>query len=232
MWSGPPSRPAAGSIWTWITMGLALIGLASLGPWRLGLVCGASMEPTLRPQSLFLYDRGYYQHQPIRAGDVVVLRHAGEVWVKRVYAVGGETFWVVKTIADGVVEHNPIRQDQRERFARAYEVRRRARGLASELRQLRMPRDTVFLVGDGVRSWDSRHFGPIDTAEVLGRVVLPTLARVSGWPAWVEWCFPAARGADRSGNAGRKPEAGRELKVGAGRGSDTAPEGMPREIAF
>jgi signal peptidase I len=70
---------------------LAVAGLAVLRyRFQLFLVLGASMQPTLRSGDLLVIDKCAYENgQPLR-GDVVVIRHGREKWVKRVVGLPGE----------------------------------------------------------------------------------------------------------------------------------------------
>lgn len=55
----------------------------------IGYVPTASMEPTLKTNSLILGTRVYGY---IEVGDIVIFKHEGELLVKRVAAKGGEEF--------------------------------------------------------------------------------------------------------------------------------------------
>src|SRR5690242_1756336 len=68
---------------------LALAGLA-VSPFRLGVVCGDSMSPSLRSGEPYLLDQRYYRNHAVRRGDVVVFEHGGEKYIKRVVAVEGD----------------------------------------------------------------------------------------------------------------------------------------------
>jgi signal peptidase I len=170
---------------------MCLIVGTTLCPWRSGLVLGHSMEPTLTPGSVFIYDQSYYRHHPLRAGDVVVIRHDGAVWVKRVYAVEGDSFWTYRLrLQDGEVRRDPIAPGHQDRFAQlaAYErVRHRA---DVGVRRLRVPLGAVFVVGDSARSDDSRTRGPFDRAAILGRVVALPGQRLDVAPDAAELAFP------------------------------------------
>lgn len=73
---------------------LGLLVLAGLAPlrahFRLSLVMGSSMRPTLATGDLLLVDqRAYVMRSPLR-GDLVVVRQHGEFLVKRVVGLPGE----------------------------------------------------------------------------------------------------------------------------------------------
>jgi signal peptidase I len=66
-------------------------------------IIGSSMSPTYRNGSLNLVNRmSYTKHHPPHRGDVVVLRAEGEVLLKRIVALPGETV----AIEDGAVKIN------------------------------------------------------------------------------------------------------------------------------
>lgn len=169
-----------------LAMGGALvIGGAASAPIRLAVVDGASMEPALRPGQILLCERGRSRPQ-LQRGDIVLARVKGEVCVKRVFAVGGDRFWQATTDRQDdtypqLLEPSaPVsvwkRRYPRFRFSR-----------------VSVPPHTVFLVGEGVTSIDSRSWGPVPEAWVLGRVLLPSRSRDDGWMRSVAWLSPPRR---------------------------------------
>jgi signal peptidase I len=146
--------------------------LAALGvfhllcPWQIGVVSGASMEPSFRSHQVILIDRGYYRHHTVRRGDVVILRADDAVLIKRVYALGGDSFWTLVNADDGVLYRDIIEP------ARLARMRRLLPLLPSyRLARVTVPRGMVYVVGDNTNaSVDSRQFGPVPAADVLGRV--------------------------------------------------------------
>jgi signal peptidase I len=146
--------------------------LAALGvfhllcPWQIGVVSGASMEPSFRSHQIILIDRRYYRYHPLCRGDVVILRAEDAVLIKRVYALGGDSFWTLVNADDGILYRDIIEP------ARLPKMRRLLPLLPSyRLTRVRVPPGMVYVVGDNTNaSVDSRHFGPVSTADVLGRV--------------------------------------------------------------
>src|SRR5438067_7472728 len=107
----------AGLTRLWIyPVALTLVGAALASPWRVGVVSGKSMYPTLKPGSVMIYDTRYYEDHLIRAGDVVLLKWCGETWVKRIYGVPGKRFWAFHERLDGAERFTPISEDSRSRF--------------------------------------------------------------------------------------------------------------------
>lgn len=158
----------------------ALIGAALVCPWRVGIVSGRSMEPTLRPGSLFLYHRA----APPRPGAVVVVRMEEQLNVKRVYALGPTSFWALRFDNGAVM---PIAPASRSRYGQLSRwCRRHSRSLARLVR-VRVPRDYAFVVGDGQNSLDSRQLGPVPVTEIQGQVLAPARA---GWKAAIDLCAP------------------------------------------
>ena len=132
------------------------------------VIRSGSMDPTLRVGDRVLVSRFHYQFTSPKRGDVVVfadprdggatgerrlaagqpnvrrrmLSRRRRVLIKRVVAVAGDAVW-------------------------AGRVARTRRG------PLQVPQGSVFVVGDDLeRSRDSRSFGPVDVAEVVGRAVV------------------------------------------------------------
>ncbi len=134
---------------TFVTRGLLLMALLVCQPFRVAVIVGRSMEPTLHNASLQLVDTRYARGHGVQRGDVVVVRHDGDTLVKRVYAVGGD--WLREVPA-------PETDD----------------GPAYLLGPQRVPADHLYLLGDNTRvSLDSRTFGPVPEGEVIGKLVGP-----------------------------------------------------------
>ena len=157
-------------LWTKQLLVAAL--LAALGvfhllcPWQIGVVSGASMEPSFRSHQIILVDRRYYCHHPLRHGDVIILRADDGVLIKRVYALGGDSFWTLVNADDGVLYRDIIEPARLTRMRRLLPVLRSYR-----LVRLTVPPGMVYVVGDNTTaSVDSRQFGPVPIASVLGRV--------------------------------------------------------------
>ncbi len=123
-------------------------------------VAQESMEPTLYEGQRLLVDKLSYRLHPPRRGDVVVFRLPGRVaLVKRVIGLPGETI----AIRSGrvYVDDRPLREPY---------LKRRAAG---ELADSQVPAATVFVLGDNRElSNDSRYFGPVPWAAIVGRVCL------------------------------------------------------------
>jgi signal peptidase I len=122
------------------------------------------MLPTLRSGQMVMTDRTHYWNHSPRRGEVVVIRHAGETCIKRIYGMPGETlYWVGDTDQPLV----PIAQEM------APDLCRRWRGHARPV-ATRVPPDCVFVLGDNLlQSMDSRTFGPVPIRELVGRARLP-----------------------------------------------------------
>ena len=94
--------------------GVVLIALALLfrSHYRLAVVDGNSMLPTLRPGELLLVDELAYDQAEPRRGDIVVVRYAGEWVVKRIVGLPGEEVEVRdgRLYVNGglVKEHHPV----------------------------------------------------------------------------------------------------------------------------
>jgi signal peptidase I len=152
-------------------LGLAAI-LAALGvfhvfcPWQIGIVSGASMEPSFRSHQIILIDRHYYRDHPLRRGEVIILRENDAVLIKRVYALGGDSFWTLFNADDGDLYREIIEPAKLARMRRLMPL------LPSyHLARIRVPPGSVYVIGDNTSaSVDSRSFGPVPLSAVLGRV--------------------------------------------------------------
>jgi signal peptidase I len=127
------------------------------------------MCPTLHSGQLIAIERSYYRTHRPQPGEIVVFRHAGITYVKRVYAVEGETIFLLADAegrAGARTFIQPVRPAQVERVRAA--MHRRS---AFCVRPLRIPPGSFFALGDSLgNSIDSRDLGPIADEELIGRV--------------------------------------------------------------
>jgi signal peptidase I len=110
-------------------------------------VQGNSMEPTLQQGQRLLISSAYWLVGEIKVNDIVVIKNTFEddVIIKRVYKMGGETVDLA-----AVPENWDITRGK-------YVV----------------PEGTIYVLGDnGAVSQDSRHYGPFNLSDVIGKVVV------------------------------------------------------------
>jgi signal peptidase I len=153
---------------------LAVIGVRIfvLEPFR---IPSDSMAPTLRSGDQVLVDKRAYRGSGPRRGDLAVFRapRTGEILLKRVVAVGGDTVG----IEDGVLVVDGRRP--REPYADPDAIDSVYFG------PVRVRPGTVFVLGDNrANSEDSRDFGTVPTGRLIGRV------RARIWPP-ARWGAPA-----------------------------------------
>ncbi len=140
----------------------------SLQPYRFRMVWGDSMHPTLRSGTLIRVDTAYYRHNPIRAGDVVLLRHDRESLVKRVVAVPGDELLLIRA-GDASAVLIPL-----WRVIPALELCRNSP--ETRLERLILEEGTYYVIGDNrLASFDSRDFGPTSRSNIIGKVKIPDL---------------------------------------------------------
>ncbi|WP_282692495.1 S26 family signal peptidase [Streptomyces sp. CC208A] len=104
-------------------------------------VTGSSMAPTYRDGERLLVRR----RAPIRSGDAVVFRNP-------VPGADTDVRWLVKRVT--AMPGAPVPDDVRPAVDTTH-----------------VPRDCLVVRGDGARTQDSRHFGYVPVASVLGVVV-------------------------------------------------------------
>ncbi len=151
--------------------GIILLFLFALGiyfqPYRLGIVTGESMTPTLHSGQLLLIDRNYYKHHKITRGDVISCRVNGKTLVKRVYALPG----------DEVIQLHCDSDDVGDIIVRPHMIIKVIQSFIERPTAMRVIRfevdsDFVYLLGDGGSlSIDSRNFGPVPQNQIIGKVV-------------------------------------------------------------
>ena len=119
------------------------------------------MEPTLCTGQVVWTDRAYYQRHPPQVGEVVVFRHGDATYIKRVYGLPGQTLYWLGDRSELV---RPVRSSQADK------MEHRWHGFWRPVRN-QVPEDHVFVLGDNtLNSIDSRHFGAIPIADLIGRV--------------------------------------------------------------
>ncbi len=158
---------------------IVVISLAIILPIRYFLiqpfyVKGASMEPTFDDHEYLIIDELSYRFRPPARGEVVVFRYPldpRQYFIKRVVGLPGET---VKVAGDHVVIFNEASPEGEILDESAY--------LPSDVstrgdRTVKLGKDEYFVLGDNrSASLDSRIFGPLPLANIVGRVW------IRGWP--------------------------------------------------
>lgn len=119
-----------------------------------------SMAPTFEVGDRVLsWKAGADGHEWSR-GEIVAFHHRGQVWVKRIVALGGDTVSLRdgRLFVDGNRVHEPYADPRR--IDSVY------------FGPVRVPAGTVFVLGDNRGdSVDSRRFGPVRVGQIEGRVV-------------------------------------------------------------
>jgi signal peptidase I len=139
------------------------------------------MSPTYRNGQLYVFDRSYYRTHPVKRGDVVVLRHGGNSYIKRVLAGPGDSVYLLQT--PGHIQQDLVMDFQLAKLRRVVSrpVYRDMQRLARKV----VPAGHCLVVGDHLQtSVDSRHFGVIPLGEIIGRAAgdppaAASLARVA-----------------------------------------------------
>ncbi|HTE20678.1 MAG TPA: signal peptidase I [Armatimonadota bacterium] len=130
------------------------------------VVVGHSMSPTLDDGRVIWVDRTYYKTRVPERGEVVVFKHDGETYVKRVYRGPGEK---VHYLGAGSNWLGLVRASDVPELRRQYE----RKGALLRVGVTRVPPDAVFVLGDNfLQSEDSRELGPIPISDIIGRAHL------------------------------------------------------------
>lgn len=165
---------------------VAVVSLAIIWPVRTFLiqpfyVRGESMLPNFQEREYLIIDEISYRFQDPARGDTVVLYPPGrhdEYYIKRIVGLPGEAV----ELRDGhVIVYNELHPDGVKLDESAYLPPLTAtRSLSPALPEgapLRLRPGEYFVLGDNRRnSQDSRAFGPLPEANIVGRVW------IRGWP--------------------------------------------------
>lgn len=156
---------ASGGIshWRWGFWLLLLGAVFILAPFRVVRVVGYSMQPTLRPGQALLVDKLYYRLTGIFRNDLVVMRHDGETWIKRLVGLPGDRIALVygpDGTIDGVLNlRSGLQQPPRSQV-------------------VTVPAGHLFILGDNMAiSQDSRVAGPLPISSLIGIVRTTTMGR-------------------------------------------------------
>ncbi len=137
-------------------------------PIRPGVVLGESMAPAFHSGQVFLTTRVRHA-DALQRGDVVLLTVDGQLFLKRIRAVGGDTVYAVRSGDEGSTVERIISTGELGSVRR---LLGRYRGLG-ELVEFSVPEGHVYVLGDSEsNSFDSRHFGPVPWEAIRGRVVV------------------------------------------------------------
>ncbi|MBI3948738.1 MAG: signal peptidase I [Armatimonadetes bacterium] len=141
-----------------------LLAWRLVNPASLAVVEGSSMEPTLRNGQVFVIDRLHYRHHSVAPGDVVAFRHGSDIYIKRVAAVAGQAVYLLVDPQTGAAEAIP--PETAAWLSRPGMRRHDPRRLARVV----VPPGHMYVMGDHRSvSYDSRDFGPVPLAMVIGR---------------------------------------------------------------
>lgn len=133
----------------------ALAVAATLQPYRPVVVSGGSMAPTYHSGQLLIGDS---RTKTVQRGDVVIFRHDGQTFVKRVVLIGG----------DHVERYRAFGE---EHLANSEVSLRAFRKLGRRISDFVVPEGTVYVLGDNyVQSVDSRTYGPIPAQDIIAVV--------------------------------------------------------------
>ena len=161
------ARPAI-SHWRWSFWSFVLGACLLVMPFRAVRVVGSSMDPTLHDGQRVLVDRWYYRLTGLFRYDLVVVRHEGENWVKRLVGLPGDRLALVygpEGTINGVLNLNS------------------GLGPPPGARIITVPPEHLYVLGDNLAvSQDSRITGPLPLTELIGVVRTPTMGRVFPLP--------------------------------------------------
>ena len=125
---------------------------------RITVVRGDSMLPAYRDGQMVIVNRFPALSGPLRRGDIVLVKTASDVLIKRIAFLPGDTIEPPESFAF-------------RRVKDYFEVERASEGPGFPLR-LKVPQGYVVVLGDNrAVSEDSRILGPVALGDILGRVM-------------------------------------------------------------
>jgi signal peptidase I len=130
-------------------------------------VVGVSMVPTLAENNHYLLNRWAFHNREPKAGDIVVIRDPADhgYSVKRIVATGGQSIlfkWGIVYL-NGKQLKEPYLVPNTPTYTYAHATQQ----------MINCGKDEYFVMGDNrPRSIDSRVYGPVKRADIMGLVVL------------------------------------------------------------
>lgn len=141
-------------------IGLLLVSLLIFQPYKLVVVVGRSMLPTLKGGQILLAKKT----NKFERGDIVVIKEEDNIIIKRIKYLPEEYYYSVLDFetADMIVIENDFRDMMLgiEKY-----------GLEN-IKEYKMAKNSYFVLGDNsAESDDSRRFGPIHKEQILYKVI-------------------------------------------------------------
>jgi len=136
------------------------------------------MAPTYHSGEVFVMSRAAAD-TPIARGDTVIFELRGQVYIKRVVALPGETVWGLDS---SDIEGYPDELLKPAELKRMRDVTRRSPAIGRVV-HVHVPPSHIFVLGDNeTASLDSRNFGPIPLRALRGRVVASVTRGLASMP--------------------------------------------------
>jgi signal peptidase I len=168
-----PQKPAKSNFFKDL-LKFAVIALAIVLPIRFFvaqpfIVNGASMDPTFITNQYLIVDELSYHFQPIARGDVIVFKYPNDVtkyFIKRVIGLPGETVQIEGTKVYIKNSEYPNGLQLEEDYIAPENAK-------DDHMLVTLKADEYFVMGDNrLGSFDSRAWGPVPKANIIGRPVL------------------------------------------------------------
>ena len=141
-------------------IGLLLVSLLLFQPYKLVVVVGRSMLPTLKGGQILLAKKT----NKFERGDIVVIKEEDNIIIKRIKYLPEEYYYSVLDFE--MFEMVVIETDFREMMIGIEKY-----GLEN-IKEYKMAKNSYFVLGDNsAESDDSRRFGPIHKEQILYKVI-------------------------------------------------------------
>jgi len=141
-------------------IGLILASLLLIQPYKLVVVVGRSMLPTLKGGQILVAKKT----NKFERGDIVVIKEEDNIIIKRIKYLPGEYYYSVLDFETS--EMVVIENDFRDMMLGIEKY-----GL-DNIKEYKMAKNSYFVLGDNsAESDDSRRFGPIHKEQILYKVI-------------------------------------------------------------
>lgn len=141
-------------------LGLLLISLLLFQPYKLVVVVGRSMLPTLKGGQILLAKKT----NKFERGDIVVIKEEDEIIIKRIAYLPEEYYYTVLNTdtAEMIMVDNTYRDMMLNIEKYGFD----------NIRENKLAKNSYFVLGDNsTESDDSRRFGPIYKEQILYKVI-------------------------------------------------------------
>lgn len=127
-------------------------------------ISGDCMEPAIKDGKLYFANHLYYKLNPYKAGEIMIFQHEDKIWISRIIALENQE---IKISDKTILVNDKVYSDEVERNWQDWRY-----GQYGVDATAKIPSGHMYVLSDNLSAHhdDSRVFGPISYANILGKV--------------------------------------------------------------